>query len=487
MSIFGNTVSKRKNDVPEPKGTFLVKGLTFPAIGMIGFTVAGLKDMDPMPRLVAEVAGILFCILGVIHIFIYFSQLRSFHKYIPKWDKGRGYFDRFAIEMNRMDDTGVYPQSCDSDMKYHLELQKKRLESMNVRMHSQIFPSKDEGAATISNIVRSAWYSSDINREQIVRTLSFENTAGKKLYSHHAGYMMAQAVIHSPDDNRCQKLSVTCPNCGAVASIGQLEQGCKYCGTHFSIKDLFPRVTNTYFVRSNTNSKNSALFTASMLLGIAALFACLLLYGMQPFSAYIGAVIGGGFLGLVAGDAVLLVSGSNRDGMRHIPVFKYIGAKRKVTNIIRKYDPNFLFEKFESQIISLIKMAVFTDEPNNLAAYQQATRDPQFDSIVDMVYGGAMIPLSSHVNGNMLYVTLRTWWCNYTCQNGKIIKRGDLIDVTICRNISKMQTPGFSVSAVECPQCGASFDAVHQKICPFCDSKFHMEDENWVISALERG
>ena len=494
MSISDNTITKRKNDVAEPNGSFLLKGLGFPAIGMIGFMIAGTEDLDPTPKMLAAVAGIIFCIVGIVHIIIYFVQLGRFNRYIPKWDKGRGFFDRFAIEMNKMDETGEIPQSCDSDMRYHLALQKKRLDFMNLRMHSLISPAKDEGAATISQKMRSPWYSSDINREQIVRRLSFENSTGKKIYSHNMGYIMSQTVIHSPDDNRCQTLSTVCPNCGAVSRVAALEQGCEYCGTKFTIRDLFPYVTNTYFVKSNTRTKNSALFTASMLISIAVVFAGLVLYGMANgqtgivsnlFASYTGALIAGGFLGLIAGDVILAVSGLNRDGMRHIPVFKYFGAKNKVTNIIKRYDPNFLYEKFEGQVISLIKMAVFTDDPCNLASYKPDVRDPRFNSIVDMVYGGAMIPLSTRMEGNLLYMTLRTWWCNHVNNNGAIKKSGDLIDVTICRNVANMQTPGFSISAVGCPQCGGSFDAVRQKKCPFCGNEIYLENENWVITDME--
>lgn len=494
MNWFGNKITPRKSEVPAPKGIYLARGLGFPAVGMIGFTVAGIEDIDPVPKMIGGAAGLLFCLIGVIHILVYLSQIYKFNKYTPKWDKGRGFFDRFALEMNQMDKTGAYPSSCDSDMQYHLKLQRKRLEAMNLRMHSQIFPSKDEGASTISSTVRSPWYSSDINREQIIRKLSFEDTSGRNIYHRNVGYTMSQMVIHSPDDNRCQELRVACPNCGAVAKVGQLEQGCEFCNTRFSIRDLFPYVTNTYFVRSNTSTKNSVVFTVSLLLSIVAVFVATLLYGKTHwgysfakslFYAYLVGAMGGGFFGLIFADIVLVISASNRDGMRHIPMFKYIGAKSRIGNVVKQYDPSFLYEKFEGQVVSLIKMAVFTEDPDNLASYQPTVRNPQFDRIVDMIYGGVMILREAHMSGNMLFMTIRTWWCNYAYENGKIKKRGDLIDVTIMRNVANMQAPGFSISAVGCPQCGGSFDAVRQRNCPFCGTAYHMENENWVIADMK--
>ena len=116
MNWFGNKITPRKSEVPAPKGIYLARGLGFPAVGMIGFTVAGIEDIDPVPKMIGGAAGLLFCLIGVIHILVYLSQIYKFNKYTPKWDKGRGFFDRFALEMNQMDETGAYPSSCDSDM-----------------------------------------------------------------------------------------------------------------------------------------------------------------------------------------------------------------------------------------------------------------------------------------------------------------------------------------------------------------------------------
>lgn len=37
---------------------------------------------------------------------------------------------------------------------------------------------------------------------------------------------------------------------------------------------------------------------------------------------------------------------------------------------------------------------------------------------------------------------------------------------------------------ITCPNCGGSFDAVWQKICPHCESEYHMENEGWVIDRM---
>lgn len=40
-----------------------------------------------------------------------------------------------------------------------------------------------------------------------------------------------------------------CPNCGNITKIAALEdEGCAYCGTHFLMAQLYPKVTNFYIL-----------------------------------------------------------------------------------------------------------------------------------------------------------------------------------------------------------------------------------------------
>lgn len=81
-------------------------------------------------------------------------------------------------------------------------------------------------------------------------------------------------------------------------------------------------------------------------------------------------------------------------------------------------------------------------------------------------------------------MSLRTWWINYSENQGKVRKTGDCIDVELSRNVAVMEPPGFSITSVACPSCGGSFDAVRQKVCPCCGGEYHMENEGWVIDDM---
>lgn len=58
-------------------------------------------------------------------------------------------------------------------------------------------------------------------------------------------------------------------------------------------------------------------------------------------------------------------------------------------------------------------------------------------------------------------------------------------ETTLRRNVAYMEPPGFSITSVYCRNCGASFDSVRQRNCPYCGTVYHMENEGFIIERLE--
>ena len=166
-------------------------------------------------------------------------------------------------------------------------------------------------------------------------------------------------------------------------------------------------------------------------------------------------------------------------------MFRSLAAKGTIKRSLSQYDPYFSFEKFEGQIISLIRMTVFAKDPAALTAYKADTLDTRFQDIIEMTHISSFVVKHIEQKGNILHMTLRTWWINYNDINGKIKKTGDCIDVTISKDVSHTETPGFSITSVNCHNCGGSFDAVRQHTCPYCQTEYHMEQDNWVIEDMQ--
>lgn len=482
---------KRNHPVSLPDATLFPKSIGILAAGILSASVYTC-EIDRTPRFIFLGIGIVLIIIAVILLIRYIKQVTAFKKYKPAWEKHKSIYDDFAIELNHWYDSGLPPKSCDGDTSYALRLQRERLGRKGIRMIHYTAPAKETPGTTYFSR-NTAWYTVDLMNEHITRRLRFENSSGI-IYDRDSDDTMYESVVHTPNEAELHHMTMTCPNCGAVNPVAALTQGCPYCSTVFQIKDLFPRVTNTYFIRNNASMKNvnkrGSTIWITMLVVFLFTFISFLSDRENPIPAslimsYFVTLIFGGITGLMLSSVLLIIKQFNRDGRKRIPFWSYVTAKGKISRAFAPYDPVFSFEKFEGQIIALIRMTVLADHPENLAFYRGSSFDPYFQDIIEMTYMQALTVNDIHMEGSELCLNLRTWWINYSEHDGAINRRGDCIDVSLRRNTAYMEPPGFSITSVHCPACGASFDSVRQRICPYCGNEYHMENAGFIIEKLE--
>ena len=481
----------RKEYVKQADINHLVKGVALLAGGILAASCITTELAFPV-RGFLFCAGAALCVIGVPFLVKFYREVKAFKEYVPQWDKGRGIFDRMAKELNAWYEEGEEPVSCDGDTHYYLKLQRERLEDKGLRMQNVVRPVKGKSFGTAAFSRKSAWYTTDMLYEEISRELRFLKGA-QTLYQRQVEQVMYEIVVHTPNEKETDHLMITCPNCGAVSPVAQLVEGCRYCGTRFHMRDLFPRVVNTYFIRTTSIMKHTT--NQRRIMGILMLVMLLVSMpgamisseGVIPialFTAYLTALICGGVGGFMITSFMMIGSLFQRDGMKHLPLFRTLRSRSRIKGMMKRMDPNFSYEKFEGQMVALIRMAVFAKEPQNLTAYCGGKRDDRFEDIIEMTYTNGMCLQKVRQNGNVLHLTLRTWWINYSEVNGKIIKTGDLIDATFAKNVTRRETPGFSITSVNCHSCGGSFDAVRQRNCPYCGTEYRMEEDYWVIEDM---
>lgn len=492
MSIIPNlSIQARKHPVSEPQLNIFMQGVGFLAVG-IAIGSIFLCEVSIPVRFVSLAIGCILCTVGIPRIIKYRNDSKAFKEYTPQWDKSRGMFDRFAQELNNWYAKDELPKSCDGDTAYYLRLQQDRLKNRHLLITYRITPGKNTlGTSTIPQ--KTLWYTADRSNENIDKHLAFLRD-GSTIYERDTNEFMYDTVLHSPNEAQLDSLTLTCPNCGAVSLVSELTQGCRYCNTQFQITDLYPRVTNFHFVYTKSSSKGLAFNRNIVSISIAVVFV-LSLIGMLAdpdiapplalFGSYFTALLGGGIFGLLLSNILLIGMLFDRDGRKRIPMFRSLAAKGTIKRALSQYDPYFSFEKFEGQIISLIRMTVFAKDPAALTAYKADTLDTRFQDIIEMTHISSFVVKHIEQKGNILRMTLRTWWINYNDVNGKIKKTGDCIDVTISKDVSHTETPGFSITSVNCHNCGGSFDAVRQHTCPYCQTEYHMEQENWVVEDMQ--
>lgn len=490
MAISGNH-TMGQNTVKEAEGSDLFKGAVGIAVGLLLITFVTV-ELAMIFKGILAAAGVVVGSYGIKQVAKYLKADKIYRDFVPKWDNKHSIYDRFAEEVNSWYETGKTPEDGDGDIAYFLRLQKNRLQKKGLRMEKKIVPSKGTGYGTGRRSRTSLWYTTDMLYEQVERNLSFHD-ASQEIFQENSEMTMYEMVVHAPDPAKADQIQVTCPNCGAVNAALKLEEGCPYCGTRFQIRDLFPRVVNFFFIKSQSIARNKKVFTQSMALSMAGVFLYTFISNLinnfrslpaMLFNSEMMALVGGGLLGYLIGDARLLAALFDRGGMKHISLWKWVSSKRKITNAMLRYDKNFAFDKFEGQLVALIRMAVMTEGPENLACYGAGTREDSFGDILEMTYTNGICLNKVKLEGNTMHLSIRTWWINYYEKNGKIRRSGDRIDTTFVKNITNQEKPGFSITSVSCKSCGGSFDAVRQKTCPYCGNEYHMENESWMIEKM---
>ncbi len=498
--LYMDHYESKKRDMPVPfaDNGMLIRGTVLLALGGLLASLATCHIGHNI-RTGALAAGILCAGISLRFFLRYWKQDRAYHQYVPKWEPDRGIYDRFGQELNAWYSYGKVPVCCDADMAYALTLQQERLAHNGLVMHSEQMPSRGDSFGTVRITQTSPWYSTDMMYEEISRRIRFDRHE-TTVYERRWDQTMYAMVVHSPDEERTKELEMTCPNCGAVSPVARLEQGCPYCGTRYQIKDLFPRVVNQFFLWKGSVAQNRELTRRIIWGSILTVFVMLMLANavgmifwpeqsrilpLIVLTAYGGALLAGGMGGVMLSAIVLVVTNFSRDGVRGVPWIRCAWAPRRLKRELSGIDPWFSCQKFEGRVIALIRMAVFAQKPENLAVYQAGERDAGFASILEMTYADAMAVKGVRRSGNMFYLTLQTWWVNYVQQGERIKKRGDCIEVTLARDISGQEKPGFSITSVSCPGCGGSFDAVRQRYCPFCRLEYPMQKYNWVIREMK--
>lgn len=492
MGIFPDIQTRRRKTIEAPETVTLAKGGFLLAVGITAVS-AVVTDIDPLPKMLFAAIGVVCGIIGALMVGKYTKGYKAFKEFIPRWDAGRGIYDRFAEEFNAWQREGKKPTCCDGDISYYLQLQRQRLQKKGIRMHDRIVPAKGRDSGTATASWKSLWYTTNMSYENVHRKIGFSNEQGT-LYEREVDQVMYEMIVHTPNDEQTERITVTCPNCGSLSPVRDLEDGCRYCGTRFEIKDLFPKVVNLFFIKNDVETNPIVLKTVLavmlVLFVISAGFGVVSMKEIGELPALFAlsfaiTFICGGIVGYPLGCILLVAAAMDRDGRKRMSPAKWLRTKTRITQTLRKYEPSFSYNKFEGQLVSLIRMVVFADDPEELACYQGTERDVRFEDILEMTYTNGTILQQIKQEGNQLRLFLRTWWINYSEKNGTVEKTGDCIDVIISRDITKTEEPGFSITSVQCRTCGGSFDAVRQKKCPYCGNEYHMEKESWTVEKIE--
>lgn len=229
------------------------------------------------------------------------------------WDKSHhSIFENFALDLESFTDTGEYPAYGGQDLKYGLELQFERLKKRNLKMKYDIVP---RGTFADRSGAGRQWSDNRYISWMEYRTCRLSRTIcrdTKKAYEKNQNSIFYQIITNAKNPEAVAEELYSCPNCGAVSRIAELQSGCPFCGTFFEMKELFPKVTNYFFIKDSGYTEKEIKHSIGKVV-LPCMALCMAAFSIyycfnldlkdtyQILSSVIGGIIGGAVAGAIIG------------------------------------------------------------------------------------------------------------------------------------------------------------------------------------------
>ena len=151
---------------------------------------------------------------------------------------------------------------------------------------------------------------------------------------------------------------------------------------------------------------------------------------------------------------------------------------------MRKLDPTFSTEYFRDKSMSLMKLMLYSENPQELTICRCSHPIPEkLREIVDVRCQNSGINDYS-IRDGVCDVLLTFYTDSLHFRDGKVFPKSDRIYMRLRKVIKKPTDLGFTVTAVTCPSCGASFDAEKVRNCPSCGNAYPIDENEWVVTDI---
>lgn len=410
--------------------------------------------------------------------------------------------DSFMNEITRFYEDGTEPEHASSDMRYFLHQHEKRLLEKGVKIQRRYTPCKDPAKGTRSKIKPP--YTASLSFIECESSSQYTNVSTQKILKKHK---KSASIFYTNILNRedSQNAAYECPNCGHHDTLAVFSNGCPMCGTRFQMKQLFPCVSNYYMLSQLVNRKSinwliPTVSTLAVVGGIAAATFTTVQYWPQCDPHYmsllfgVGAGLLTGFIGFITlyllfsiFFAFFMMTRLTKTAISTADVASAAMTKGSLAKAMSRYDPEFSYDLFEGKVISLFRAIAFSDDRTNMSVYRGDPNLPELDTLIDIDYRGAMKYLNSNIqNGDDLVLLVRIYLYTTHLINGKIVNKKEDYNMTLVKKLTAKENYGFSIHAVNCKNCAASFDAMHILQCPTCGTPYKLEEEDWVVYGLKK-
>ena len=399
----------------------------------------------------------------------------------------------FTEELHEWSKGGKKPLLASKELRYVLDRQRERLDSKGISVEEKVDHTGDEITGRL--VRKGEGISASIVYREAVRHKTVRS--GERVLRKEKEPIIFYATLLEKPGTK--DFSCTCPNCGHTELFSKMQNGCPYCGTVFEIEEVWPIFSSWYsvpgIVERATLMQNLKKYLSIVFAAAFALLTVITWFVQKdmdplprvPVSIFTGAVTGGmvTFLAYML-YSFRLLGKTFKEAGRAIPLLKGIKTKNKVEEVVRQYEPDFSYSYFEGRFISLLRAIAFTDDRKDLSIYEGNEDLSFFDNIIDMQYRGSIQLLSSQVSDGVIKLKLRAFMDDLRF-DGRLRRKDETYIVSIEKDIDAKTDPGFDLCSVECKSCGASFDALHMKTCPYCNTPYRLVHDDWMITSIEKG
>ena len=417
------------------------------------------------------------------------------HKKKTVTDADKKFYLRATGGVRSAENGGRSGRNASGRVKLLDSLKNEKLKKL--RAKKTVYYKKSLFSSVSGNATQNGKYSISFLKGDYKRQLEVEDADGKS-FKRKRNVKLRQDIVSVSPAKVKDRDRFACPECGETASLRQLEEGCKGCGETSFITDIFPMCGSYYCTEASRLSVSDIVrvtawcCTLGAVIGIPAgiikmvadmpqfitkekIYEMIKSVFITPFE---GAAIG--FLG-----AVLIILGILIfDNVRRSPMIaKTDETRKKITLFMSKYDSDFSYDEFESRLIFLVQLMLYSDNKPALGAYRGTGAINH--SIADSVYSGLAEFVKADEKFGICSVTVKVTMYDVYCFGGKPKEQKDTFTVTLERRGSVQ--PGISEEASdkECAKCGEHFDMTTNKKCPFCGHEYDMRDCDWTVTVFK--
>lgn len=416
-------------------------------------------------------------------------------KKMPRFDK---LFLNFSSQLSKsLSDFEEVP-AAEQELRYSISLQADKLKKKGLSINNKISPrgfSKDK--ITYLGKYTDGQYSHELcyNTLQMEKSI---NKDGKTIFHNKDNFLMYQTITDLANGSNFTDEDYCCPNCGAISKISQLVNGCSYCDTKFEMSELFPKVSNFFYVKdfSMEEGEGKKKIILTMIPTIIVLYLIVLLKVLiegEPeftlsfaiitfFVSIIYGIFLGGFVFVILTMRKLFKEAKKVSGN----LIRSAGSNKRFQRTMQKYSPDFSYDYFFGKVVSIVRILMFSDDIKNLPYYVGQPLGDMFDNVIDAtLYGYVVVKRMKKIDKNML-VTADVYMDDTYEKDGKVKVVSEVFRVNMVKDLSMPFNYNFSIKKIQCPNCAGSFDATRYKTCPYCNTEYSKAEDDWVITSIKK-